>query len=136
MKVKSNDVRENINTKCKTTTKLLLTMTGCLMLLLFAVAGVHAKEQWPRVFFSKDGTPVSYEICGAGEPTLVFVHGWSCDAHYWRAQVPHLSKKCRVVILDLAGHGQSGMLRTKYTMAAFGENARAVTEAVGSPRVT
>ena len=135
MKVKSNDVRVNINTKCKTTTKLLLTLTGCLVLLLLTVGDVHAKTQWPRVVFSKDGTPISYEVYGAGEPTLVFVHGWSCDARYWRAQVSHFSKKHRVVILDLAGHGHSGMSRTKYTMGAFGEDVRAVTEAVGSPRV-
>jgi len=135
MKVKSNDVRVNINAKCKTTRKLLLTLSGCLVLLLLTVGDVHAKTQWPQVAFSKDGTPISYEIYGAGEPTLVFVHGWSCDARYWRAQTSHFSKKHRVVMLDLAGHGHSGMSRTKYTMSAFGEDVRAVTEAVGSPRV-
>ena len=135
MKIKSNDVRVNIHIKCKTTANLLLTLTGSLVLLLLAVGNVHAKTQWPQVAFSKDGTPVSYEVYGAGEPALVFVHGWSCDARYWRAQVPHFSKKHRVVILDLAGHGHSGMSRTKYTMGAFGEDVRAVTEAVGSPRV-
>jgi pimeloyl-ACP methyl ester carboxylesterase len=135
MKVKSNDVRVNINTRNKTTTKLLLTMFGCLVLLLVGVGDVHAKTQWPRVVFSIDGTPVSYEVYGAGEPALVLVHGWSCDARYWRAQVPHFARKHRVVVLDLAGHGHSGMSRTKYTMAAFGEDVRAVTEAVGSSRV-
>jgi len=82
--------------------------------------------------YSKDRTPISYEIFGTGEPTLVFVHGWSCDARYWRAQVPVFSKKYRVVVLDLAGHGHSGMTRTKYTMASFGEDVRAVTESTGS----
>jgi len=135
MKVQSDDVRGNIRFRCKTTTKLLLTLTGCLALLFLTVGDVHAKTQWPRVVFSKDGTPVSYEIYGSGEPTLVFVHGWSCDARYWRTQVPHFAKKHRVVILDLAGHGHSGLSRTKYTMDAFGEDVRAVTEAVGSPRV-
>jgi pimeloyl-ACP methyl ester carboxylesterase len=135
MKIKSDDVRGNINSKCKTATTFLLILTGCLVLLLLAVEGAQAKTQWPRVVFSKDGTPVSYEVYGAGEPTLVFVHGWSCDARYWRAQVPHFAKKHRVVVLDLAGHGHSGMSRTKYTMAAFGEDVRAVTEAVGSPRI-
>jgi len=135
MKVKSNDVQVNINAKCKTTRKLLLTLSGCLVLLLLTIGDVHAKTQWPQVAFSKDGTPISYEIYGAGEPTLVFVHGWSCDARYWRAQTSHFSKKHRVVMLDLAGHGHSGMSRTKYTMSAFGEDVRAVTEAVGSPRV-
>lgn len=91
--------------------------------------------EWPRVAFSKDGTPISFEVHGAGEPTLVFVHGWCCDARYWRAQVPHCSKNHRVVTLDLAGHGHSGMVRSHYSMAAFGEDVRAVTAATGARHV-
>lgn len=135
MKMKSNVVREDINAQSRITTKLLLTLMCCLVLMLLTVGGAYAKEQCPKVVLSKDGTPVSYEIYGSGEPTLVFVHGWSCDARYWRAQIPHFARKYRVVVLDLAGHGHSGMSRAKYTMAAFGEDVRAVTEAVGSPRV-
>lgn len=135
MKVKSNVVRENINAQSNITTKLLLTLICCLVLMLLTLGDGHAREQWPSVVPSKDGTPISYEIYGSGEPTLVFVHGWSCDARYWRAQVPHFARKYRVVVLDLAGHGHSGVSRIKYTMAAFGEDVRAVTETVGSSRV-
>jgi pimeloyl-ACP methyl ester carboxylesterase len=87
------------------------------------------------VTFSKDGTPISFEVHGTGEPTLVFVHGWCCDARYWRAQVPHCLTHHRVVTLDLAGHGHSGMARSQYSMASFGEDVRAVTEAIGARRV-
>lgn len=110
-------------------------LLACAALLLLAVGIGEAQTLWPRITFSKDGTPISYEVCGSGEPTLVFVHGWSCDARYWRAQVPHFSKKYRVVALDLAGHGHSGATRSKYTMHAFGEDVRAVTEAQGGSRV-
>jgi pimeloyl-ACP methyl ester carboxylesterase len=103
--------------------------------LTLAFGTIQAQTEWPHVVLSKDGVPISYEIYGAGEPTLVFVHGWSCDARYWRAQVPHFLKKYRVVILDLAGHGHSGTTRTRYTMGAFGEDVRAVTEAAGSGSV-
>jgi pimeloyl-ACP methyl ester carboxylesterase len=105
------------------------------VLLVFVFGQTQARAEWPRVVLSKDGTAISYEISGAGDPTLVFVHGWSCDARYWRAQVPVFSKKYRVVVLDLAGHGHSGLNRTKYTMKAFGEDVQAVTEATGSRRV-
>jgi pimeloyl-ACP methyl ester carboxylesterase len=108
---------------------------SCLLLLLVTVDLSQARTLWPRVVLSKDGTPISYEVFGTGEPTLVFVHGWSCDSRYWRAQVPVFSKKYRVVILDLAGHGHSGMARSKYTMGAFGEDVRAVTEATGRQKV-
>ena len=89
----------------------------------------------PRVAPSADGTPIAYEVHGSGEPTLVFVHGWSCDARYWREQVPEFAKSHRVVALDLAGHGHSGLGRQEYTMAAFGEDVRAVAEAVGADPV-
>lgn len=104
-------------------------------MVLFACEGLQAQTRWPQVALSRDGTPISFEVHGAGEPTLIFVHGWSCDARYWRAQVPYFSKKHRVIVLDLAGHGHSGMARATYTMRAFGEDVRAVAEAAGSTRV-
>ena len=94
-----------------------------------------ARADWPHVVKSADGVPISYEVYGSGEPTLVFVHGWNCDARYWREQIPFFSKKHRVVVLDLAGHGHSGLSRTKYTMAAFGEDVKAAAEAAGAGRV-
>ncbi len=109
-----------------------ISVTSCLVVLFLTLGAIRAQAQWPHVVFSKDGTSISYEIYGAGEPTLVFVHGWSCDARYWRAQLLHFSKNFRVVMLDLAGHGHSGTTRSKYTMRAFGEDVRAVTEATGS----
>ncbi|MBN2125987.1 MAG: alpha/beta hydrolase [Deltaproteobacteria bacterium] len=100
---------------------------------LFLVAGaMQAQAEWPRVALSRDGTPISFEIHGDGEPTLVFVHGWSCDGRYWRSQVPHFSKTHRVVTLDLAGHGHSGASRSRYTMRAFGEDVQAVVVATGA----
>ena len=85
-----------------------------LFLALSAPAPAWAEAQWPGIALSADGVPISYEIHGDGEPTLVFVHGWSCDARYWGAQVPYFSMRHRVIILDLAGHGHSGLGRSRY----------------------
>lgn len=103
--------------------------------IFFFFTPAHAKNEWPSLAISADGTPISFESYGSGEPTLVFVHGWSCDSRYWREQIPHFSKKHRVIVLDLAGHGHSGMGRTQYTMRSFGEDVKAVTEATGSRSV-
>ncbi len=108
---------------------------GALALLILVLAASQARTEWPRFAASKDGVPISFEVHGAGEPTLVFVHGWSCDSRYWRAQVPAFSAKHRVVVLDLAGHGHSGAGRKKYSMAAFGEDVRAVVEAADAGKV-
>jgi pimeloyl-ACP methyl ester carboxylesterase len=77
-----------------------------------------------------DGVPVAYDVTGRGEPTLVFVHGWAFDRHLWDAQVRRFAAERRVVALDLGGHGESGRGRGDWTIPAFGEDVRAVVEAL------
>lgn len=119
----------------KQVTKKISSLTILFTILFLAVGLADAQTEWPKIVPSQDGTPISYEIYGTGEPTLVFVHGWSCDARYWRNQLPYFSKNHRVVLLDLAGHGHSGSSRSQYTMRAFAEDVQAVTEATGSRSV-
>lgn len=82
-----------------------------------------------------DGVDIRYEVAGSGEPTLVFVHGWSCDRSYWRAQTDHFAASHRVVAVDLGGHGESGLGRKDWTMNAFGGDVRAVVEALALRKV-
>jgi pimeloyl-ACP methyl ester carboxylesterase len=119
----------------KNMTRYSITLFASFAFIFFLFAPTHAKAEWPHFAISTDGTPISFESYGAGEPTLVFVHGWSCDARYWRAQIPYFSQNHRVIVLDLAGHGHSGLGRTQYTMKSFGEDVKAVTEATGSNSV-
>ena len=135
MSVAKNMVQVDIRFISKPFTSYMVCLIGCLMFLFVSSEAIQAQTEWPHVVPSKDGTPISYEIHGTGEATLVFVHGWSCDARYWRAQIAHFSGKQRVVVLDLAGHGHSGTGRVDYSMAAFGEDVRAVTEAAGAQKV-
>ena len=135
MTVATNAVGVEGRIDCKPVTRRSMSLVSCLVILFLTFGAMQAQAEWPHVVLSKDGTPISFEIYGAGEPTLVFVHGWSCDARYWRAQLPHFSKNHRVVTLDLAGHGHSGTTRAQYSMLSFGEDVQAVTEAIGSSRV-
>ena len=78
---------------------------GCIMIFVVFLFMVNTKEAeaiWPQIVSLKDGTLISYEVYGAGEPTLIFVHGWSCDARYWRNQVSPFSQNHKVVLIDLA----------------------------------
>jgi pimeloyl-ACP methyl ester carboxylesterase len=79
---------------------------------------------------SADGVPIHYRVEGGGAPPLVFVHCWSCDATYWDAQVKELAPRFRVVTVDLAGHGRSGLGRSAWTIEAFGRDLQAVVEAL------
>lgn len=83
------------------------------------------------VAFSTDGIPVWYEVHGTGTPALVFIHGWSCDRSYWRRQVGYFAGRNQVVVIDLAGHGESGVGRQAWTMPAFGDDVMAVVEKLG-----
>ncbi len=106
-------------------------LASLLSIFFLSLGVISAKAQWPQIVESKDGTPISYEMYGTGEPTLVFVHGWNCDSRYWREQIQFFSQKNRIVVLDLAGHGHSGSGRSKYTMRSFGEDIKAVADACG-----
>jgi pimeloyl-ACP methyl ester carboxylesterase len=82
-----------------------------------------------------DGVEIHYEAAGNGEPAIVFVHCWSCDRSYWSGQAAHFAKSHRIVALDLAGHGESGLGRQRYTIEAFGADVKAVVDALGLKRV-
>ena len=84
---------------------------------------------------SADGIHIAYETRGEGTPALVFVHGWSCDRTYWDGQLPAFSRQFKVVAVDLAGHGESGLGRKTWTMGAFGGDVAAVVEKLGLDRV-
>lgn len=84
---------------------------------------------------SVDGNDIDFEIQGQGSPTLVFVHGWSCDKTYWSKQVLFFSKKFKTVTIDLPGHGKSGVNRTDWTMAKFGEDVATVVNKLNLKKV-
>ena len=83
------------------------------------------------VALSSDGISICFEVRGTEGRPLVLVHGWSCDRSYWRGQVEHFARGHRVVTVDLAGHGESGVGREQWTMPAFGDDVVAVVEQLG-----
>ena len=84
---------------------------------------------------SPDGIRIVYEAHGEGTPALVFVHGWSCDRSYWRGQLKPFARQFKVVAIDLAGHGESGLGRKAWTMKAFGGDVAAVVQKLGLKRI-
>ena len=62
---------------------------------------------------------LNYIEKGEGEPTIVFIHGWTADHHRWDKMIDFASKYFKVVALDLRGHGES----TKPEDAEYNINA-------------
>jgi pimeloyl-ACP methyl ester carboxylesterase len=80
----------------------------------------------PERVSSADGVEISFEEIGSGEAALVFIHGWSCDKSYWKYQTEYFSNNYKVVAVDLAGHGKSGLNRKNYTIELFGDDVAVV----------
>jgi pimeloyl-ACP methyl ester carboxylesterase len=90
-----------------------------------ADAGIAAEG--PRILLSPDNVHIEYNVYGAGQPTVILVHGWAENANYWQAQIePLKSAHYTVVTLNLAGHGASGNNRSDWSIANYAQDVAAV----------
>ncbi len=99
-------------------------------LLLITILGIalfiSCNTEPDNTAISSDGVKIKFDVQGEGEPTLVFVHGWSNHKGFWDAQVSHFSEIYSTVAIDLAGFGESGSNRNSWTMESFSEDVIAV----------
>jgi pimeloyl-ACP methyl ester carboxylesterase len=84
---------------------------------------------------SADGVPIAYVAAGGGDVALLLIHGGFADSRFWLGQIDEFSDRYQVVAVDLAGHGDSGRDRRSWSLAAFGEDLRAVVDALDLKRV-
>lgn len=78
---------------------------------------------------------IAYTDSEKGDTTLLFIHGSFMTKEYWQSQVDYFSPYFRVVTLDLAGHGQSGINRNEWTIQGFGEDVQAIIKGLGLKNV-
>ncbi len=72
--------------------------------------------------------PVFYTDEGQGQ-AIVLLHGFLENSSMWKNLKPHLiAQSCRVICIDLLGHGQTGCLGYVHTMEAMAEAVYAVLE--------
>jgi pimeloyl-ACP methyl ester carboxylesterase len=89
---------------------------------------VHqAAEPKPEDKYAKlDSMKVHYQNYGKGDSALVFVHGWTCNLTFWKANIPAFTDQTRVIAVDLPGHGQSEKPELAYTMKLYAQAVEAV----------
>jgi pimeloyl-ACP methyl ester carboxylesterase len=99
------------------------------------VATGQSQQSESSFVTTNDGVSIAYDVNGKGAIALVFVHGWSCDRSYWREQIKTFSKNYKVVTIDLAGHGQSALNRTNWTISSFGNDVASVVKKLKLKRI-
>jgi pimeloyl-ACP methyl ester carboxylesterase len=72
-----------------------------------------------QLFFTDDG---------AGDPPILFVHGFSCDSHDWSWQIPHFVAGHRVIAVDIRGHGRSSAPDKGYEPRQFAADIAGLLE--------
>ena len=86
-------------------------------------------------FLELHGDRIAYRDAGAGE-VLLLIHGMAGSSCTWRAVMPQLAKKFRVVAPDLLGHGESAKPRGDYSLGAFAVWLRDFLDELGVSQAT
>jgi haloalkane dehalogenase len=60
---------------------------------------------------------IAYAEAGAGDTTIVLLHGNPTSSHLWRNVIPHVAGQARVLAPDLIGMGASGKPDIPYRFA-------------------
>ncbi len=69
---------------------------------------MRAREPEDEGFVERDGVKVHYEVHGDGPVSVVLLPTWSVvHARVWKAQVPYLSRRARVIVVEGRGNGRS-----------------------------
>ena len=93
---------------------------------------VHMNE---LKYLELHGDRVAYRDAGSGETSLL-IHGMAGSSETWRAVIPQLAKKYRVIAPDMLGHGQSDKPRGDYSLGAFAVWLRDLLDELGVTRAT
>jgi pimeloyl-ACP methyl ester carboxylesterase/predicted glycosyltransferase len=96
---------------------------------------MRAREPDHEGVIERDGVRVGYDVYGAGEPTILLLTSWAIvHARQWKAQVPYLARRFRVIAVEGRGNGRADRPGTAeaYSDQEYVEDAIAVLDAAGA----
>jgi len=67
-------------------------------------------------------------------PPVVLIHGYTDSARDWVPLLPYLSKRDRLILVDLRGHGQSSKPECCYTRIDFAYDIKLLMDALELPK--
>lgn len=79
-----------------------------------------------------NGEVLAYIDMGpASGPAVVLIHGYTDSARDWVPLVPYLSKRFRLILVDIRGHGRSSKPECCYTRLDFAYDIKLLLDALG-----
>ena len=81
------------------------------------------------------GRRISYLTAGEG-PVLLLIHGIASDSRAWRAVLPLLARRARIIAPDLPGHGASAKAPGDYSLGSLASSLRDLLVKLGHERAT
>jgi pimeloyl-ACP methyl ester carboxylesterase/UDP:flavonoid glycosyltransferase YjiC (YdhE family) len=101
---------------------------------------MRAREPDQSGIIERDGVKVAYDVYGAGHtPTVVLLPTWAIThAMHWKAQIPVLARRYRVIAMDPRGNGRSDrpLDPAAYTFLEQAADVIAVMDVTGTARAT
>ena len=98
---------------------------------------MRAREPDYEGAVERDGVRVGYCVYGAGEPAILLLTSWAIvHARQWKAQVPYLARRFRVITVEGRGNGRADRPGTAeaYSDREYVDDAVAVLDATGVQR--
>jgi len=92
-----------------------------------SIFGQTPKSHWAKY---DSGKVHYYDIGKNKKKALIFIHGWTCNADFWKDSY-NVFPEYRVIAIDLPGHGQSDKPKADYTMEYFAKSIDAVMSDAG-----
>ena len=96
---------------------------------------MRAREPDIEGYVERRGVKVGYEVFGDGDPTILLLPTWAIvHSRSWKAQVPFLARRYRVITYDPRGNGRSDRPDSAeaYSSSETIEDAVAVLDATGT----
>ncbi|MEM1836797.1 MAG: alpha/beta hydrolase [Pyrobaculum sp.] len=82
-------------------------------------------------YYRLDDGVIYYETFGVGEKWLVLIHGMFASGRWWKVQIEALSKKYRLLVPDLRGHGRSSPLERRVKLSKFSQDVYQLMSSLG-----
>jgi len=73
-------------------------------------------------YVTRNGVRLAYVEAGAGDKSMLLVHGMQCDHTHMLPQLRHFYPNYRVVAVDLRGHGDSDKPHSSYSNREFNDD--------------